>query len=85
MDDLIKELRELIIEECDQDIAPEELSLDEDLIGGPLDLDSLDALQISLAVKAKYDFRIDGGPESRKILASLQSLADAITAHQTGE
>ena len=48
--------------------------------GGPLDLDSLDGLQIALAVKERYGVRIEGGPDGRKAFASISALADFITA-----
>ena len=37
-------LKALIVKECDKEISPETITDDELLIGGPLDLDSLDAL-----------------------------------------
>jgi acyl carrier protein len=47
-------------------------------MNGPFDLDSLDALQIALAVKERYKVRIEGGPDGRKAFASLSALADFI-------
>jgi acyl carrier protein len=73
-------LKTMIVKECDKDIAPESITDDELLIGGPLDLDSLDALQICLAVKDRWDVRIEGGPDSRKALASVAALAQTIIA-----
>ena len=70
-------LKALIIKECDKDIAPEDIGDDELLIGGPLQLDSLDALQICLAVKDRYDVRLEGN-EARKALASVSALAQSI-------
>ena len=71
-------LKALIVKECDKDIAPEAITDDELLIGGPLELDSLDALQISLAVKDRWDVRIENGAEGRKALASVNALAQTI-------
>lgn len=71
-------LKALIVKECDKDIAPETIGDDQQLIGGTLELDSLDALQICLAVKDRWDVRIEGGPESRKALASVTALAQTI-------
>ncbi|MGE0188813.1 MAG: acyl carrier protein [Steroidobacteraceae bacterium] len=68
----------MIVKECDKDIAPESITDDELLIGGPLELDSLDALQICLAVKDRWNVRIEGGPDSRKALASVAALAQTI-------
>ena len=71
-------LKALIVKECDKDIDPADIDDDAQLIGGALQLDSLDALQISLAVKDRYDVRIEGGNEGRKALASVSALAQFI-------
>jgi acyl carrier protein len=82
-EDLIAALKLMVIEECDKDVSPEEISSDEFLIGGPLDLDSLDALQICMAVKENYGVRIEGGPEARSALQSVRTLAVTILAENT--
>ena len=77
------ELKELIVRECQKNhIQPDQIADDDILIGsgGRLDLDSLDALQIALAVKQKYGKRIDGGKETRAALKSINTLADFILA-----
>jgi acyl carrier protein len=79
---LMADLKAMIVAECDKDIAPEEIDDEARLIGGEHDLDSLDALQISMAVKQHYGVRIEGGPDARKALASVASLADFIIAGQ---
>jgi acyl carrier protein len=71
-------LKALIVKECDKDIAPDSIQDEEVLIGGPLQLDSLDALQICLAVKDRYGVRIEGGPAAHKALASVNALAQTI-------
>ena len=71
-------LKAMIVKECDKDIAPEAIQDDEALIGGALELDSLDALQICLAVKERYDVRIEGGRAARQALASVAALANTI-------
>ena len=75
-------LKEMIVTECDKDIAPEDIRDDEQLIGGRLDLDSLDALQISMWVQKHYGLRIENGPEARKALRSVNSLAELIFEFQ---
>jgi len=74
-------LKELIVKECDKDIAPASIADDELLIGGRMELDSLDALQICLAVKDRYDVRLEGN-EARKALASIDALAQTIAEAQ---
>ncbi|HEV2111509.1 MAG TPA: acyl carrier protein [Gammaproteobacteria bacterium] len=78
------ELKQLIVRECQKDVPPEQLSDDAILIGSEsqLQLDSLDALQIALAVKQRYGKRIDGSTETRAALKSINSLADFITTGQ---
>lgn len=75
---LKRALKAMIIHECDRDVEIEDIADDEILIGGPLDLDSLDALQICMAVKIEYGVRIEGGPDARVALQSIQTLAETI-------
>ena len=75
---LLQALKELIIDECEKDVSAESITNDEPLFGGPLDLDSLDALQLCMAVKRVYDVRIQGNTASRKALANVNALADTI-------
>ncbi|CAA0106475.1 Acyl carrier protein [Zhongshania aliphaticivorans] len=75
-------LKLLIIEECDKDVEAEDIADDEILFDCDLDLDSLDALQICMAVKSKYGVRIEGGPDARKALQSITTLAQTIVEHQ---
>ena len=77
-DTLTQELKQLIVTECDKDIAPDSIDDDAILIGDALDLDSLDALQISMAVKNRYGVSIEGGPAARRALQSVNTLADTI-------
>ena len=83
-EDLKRELKQLVIDECDLELAADELRDDELLLGGDsrLSLDSLDALTIALAVKDRYGKHIDGGNETRNALASIATLAQFILADQ---
>lgn len=80
--ELKAELKELIVEECDVDIEAEDIADDEFLIGpeSRLNLDSLDALSISMEVKRRYGKHIDSGNETRMALTSVSTLADFIQA-----
>jgi acyl carrier protein len=75
---LKEDLKRLITTECDKNVDIAEITDDEFLIGGPLELDSLDALQICMEVKNRYGVRIEGGPEARRALQSINALADTI-------
>ena len=72
-------LKELIIEECDKpELSPEDITDDQRLLGGKLDLDSLDVLQICMAIKAQYGVRIEGSTDARKAMKSINTLAHTI-------
>jgi len=52
------------------------------LLFGPesrLDLDSLDALQISMSIQKRYGVRMPDSKETRRALASLAALAEHLT------
>ncbi len=80
-DTLEKELQDLIISVCEVETVSEENIRPEDpLIGpdSPMFLDSLDAIEIIVAVQHKYNVRIDSQNIARKILGSIGTLADFI-------
>ncbi len=75
------ELAELIINFCDiDDVSPGDVSPDTPLIGpdSPFGLDSLDAVEVVVAVQKTYGVRIGGEKTSREVLQSLTALADFI-------
>ena len=47
-----------------------------------LDLDSLDALQISMAIQKKYCVRMSDSKDTRRAMVSLLTLADYLRSHQ---
>lgn len=80
MADLKAELKQLIVDECDVEVTAADISDDEYLLGdrSRLNLDSLDALSISLEVKRRYGKHIDSGNETRLALTSVNTLAQFI-------
>jgi acyl carrier protein len=83
LEPLKQALKAMIVKECDKDVAPASIRDDEQLIGGPLALDSLDALQICLAVKDQYGVRIEGSVSAQRALKNINSLAETIVAAQS--
>ena len=81
---LKQDLKKLVMSECDKHVDVAQIADDEFLIGGPLQLDSLDALQICMEVKNRYGVRIEGGPDARRALQSINALADTILNAEPG-
>jgi acyl carrier protein len=84
-DNLEQELTEMLIEACRvAGPIPAEISPDAPLIGpdSPFDLDSLDAVEVVVAVQRKYNVRIESTESSRQVLQSLRTLADYIRRHR---
>lgn len=77
---LTEELKELIITSLDlEDINASEIDNDAPLFGDGLGLDSIDALELGLAVSKKYDVKIDAeNEETRQHFASVNNLAKFI-------
>lgn len=78
------ELKALILAAVDKDEPAGGLGDDEPWFGesSRLDLDSLDALQISMAIQKKYGVRMPDSKETRRALVSLHALADHLNKHR---
>lgn len=79
-----QELRDLILEAADKDEPAGGLGGDEPLFGSEsrLQLDSLDALQLSMAIQKRYGVRMPDSKETRRALTSLAHLADHLAARR---
>lgn len=75
-------IKNLIIQECEKDIDASEIKDDEILFGEDcvLELDSMDALQISMALKKEFGVEANDSKKLRKIMVSINTLADYIQA-----
>lgn len=85
LDSLQQELSEMIIETCRVDVPLiKEVTPDTPLIGpdSPYGLDSLDAVEVVVAVQRKYQIRIEAQETSREVLRSLRTLAEFIRKQQ---
>lgn len=78
------ELKAHILAAVDKAEPPGGLRDDEPWFGpdSRLDLDSLDALQISMAIQKKYRVRMADSKETRRALVSLLTLAQYLCSHQ---
>ncbi len=83
--ELEKELLKMIVEVCRiLDPIPDDISPDDPIVGpdSAFGLDSLDAVEIVVAVEARYKVRIGADEASRRVFRSLRTLADYIRMEQ---
>lgn len=79
-----RELAELIISSLQLEVAPDEIAPEAALFGGGLGLDSIDALELALAISRQYGFELRSDDERNlRIFASLRSLSSHVEAHRT--
>ena len=81
---LIEELKSLIIEALNlEDVTPADIETDAPLFNEGLGLDSIDALELGLALKKKYGITISAESEDNKNhFASVAALADFVAANR---
>ena len=81
--DLALELKHLVAESCERPVEPASIQ-DDELLFGPearLALDSLDALQLSMAIQKRYGLRLTDSKETRRLLSCIGNLAQVLEAH----
>jgi acyl carrier protein len=81
MDALEQELKQLLIEVLNlEDVGAEQIDSAAPLFGEGLGLDSIDALEIGVAIRKKYNVQIDGdSATTREHFASIANLARFIS------
>ncbi len=83
-DEAERELAELVVNSLQLEIEPGAIALDERLFGGGLGLDSIDALELSLAISRAYGLELKSDDEgNHRIFASLRSLSRHVQQHRT--
>lgn len=84
--ELKEELKELIIDTLElEEISPDDIQDDEPLFGEGLGLDSIDALELGMAIKRKYNFEINSDEEENtKYFYSINTLTEFVEAKLNG-
>jgi acyl carrier protein len=78
---LKRELKKLILEELDlRDLAESDIDDEAPLFGEGLGLDSLDALQLAVAIEERFSVQIPEDDRAKPIFASVTSLAAFISS-----
>jgi acyl carrier protein len=76
---LRSEIKKMLVENCMLQIPAEEISDEQALFGpGSLGLDSVDALQLVVALDKNYGLKVPDPEAAKSILHSIDSMAQAV-------
>lgn len=79
MTNLMDELRIKIIDTLKlEDVAPEDIGEEDQLVGGELGLDSIDVLELVIMIEKDFAVRIDNKELGARVFANLKALTDYI-------
>lgn len=86
MEELERELKTVIVEALKlEDIEPGEIGSEEPLFGEGLGLDSIDALELGVALRKAYGIKIDSvTDEVKQHFANVRTLARFIQSQRAG-
>ena len=80
---LVKELADLLVEALNLEMSPDEITADMPLYGDGLGLDSIDILEVALAVSKRYGFQLRADDDNNEnIYRNVGSLAAHIAANR---
>jgi len=81
---LQREIKQLIIDALGlEDLGPDAIAAHQPLFGEGLGLDSVDALELGLAIQKRFGIKIDAdAKDTRKHFASVDSLAAFVSANR---
>lgn len=84
-DAILSEVARLIIETLNlEDMTPDMIDPDAPLFKEGLGLDSIDALELALALSQRYGVKLSSeDPDITSVLGSLRHLSDHIRAHRS--
>jgi acyl carrier protein len=83
MTDLKKDIKELIISSLNlSDVSPEQIVDDAPLFQEGLGLDSIDALELAVAIERKYKVTIPDEAVGKKVFSSVAALAAYVSEHR---
>ena len=76
---LRQELKEFIVRRLRlEQTDPGSIGDDASLVGGGLDLDSIDLLELIVGLEKEYGLKIADAAEGKRVLTSVKSLADFV-------
>ena len=80
LEEVEAKIREIIVSSLElEDVSPEEIKSEVPLFGEGLGLDSIDALELGMAIRKAFDISFSKDPaENRKVFHSVRTLAEYV-------
>jgi acyl carrier protein len=80
---LKQDIKRLMVENLMLQVSPDEIADNQPLFGpGSVGLDSVDALQLVVALDKAYGLKIGDSEAAKRILHSVETMAAAVAEHQ---
>jgi acyl carrier protein len=82
----IDELKRLIVDSLHlEDVRPEDIDADAPLFGAGLGLDSVDALELVVALEKRFGIRTESQEIGREAFRSVRALAEHVQSRSAGK
>ncbi|MBR1921067.1 MAG: acyl carrier protein [Kiritimatiellae bacterium] len=84
-EDIESKIKEVIVSSLDlEDVSPAEIETDAPLFGEGLGLDSIDALELGMAIKREFGVSFSKNPaENKRTFRSVRTLAEHIRGQRS--
>jgi acyl carrier protein len=82
--DLNGEIKRVIVEALNLDTSADQIQDDAPLFGDGLGLDSIDALEIAMAIEKRFGIKVQPDKETKKYFFSIATLADLVRQRLAG-
>lgn len=83
--ELISQVKSMIVRALKLKIQPDSIDSDKPLFGGGLGLDSIDALELVIALEKEFGARISDSTVGKKVLVSVKTIVDYIKETKSGK
>jgi acyl carrier protein len=83
--ELISRVKSMIVRAVKLKISPETIENTKPLFGGGLGLDSIDALELVIALEKEFDVRIPDSTVGKKVLVSVDTIVSYIREKKSGK
>lgn len=85
-DELQNEIKKVIVDALNLEVAPDDIVADAPLFGEAegLGLDSIDALEIAMALERRFKIKVQPDKETKKYFQSVATLAELIEQRLAG-